>query len=279
VRRILFFSALFLISLTAAVHSAEPADDSFVIGPSARLQQQQVDKKQILEAFRALAKDTSANDKTREAAVATLQRDKAKSNEQILASLNSASTPEPEVRIGALKAMEVLKPTGQNVSLALAAIAAGDPVNEVRNAAISTIKTRKDDLAVQGMIGQLVSSFDQTGSIRDKLLAARASDAIRNLNDRRVYQALLYHVWMELRLTNISAGSLTTRQIDTYSVQNNGQNPFPVQLALPIQTPELSMTRVNTSVVAPAVGALKLLSGEDFGDDWEKWGKWVAKQK
>jgi hypothetical protein len=89
---------------------------------------------------------------------------------------------------------------------------------------------------------------------------------------------------MELRLTNISDGNLTTRQIDTFAVNNGANNAIPLQLALPIQTPELSVTRVNTSVVAPAsvapaLSALRSLSGEDFGTDWEKWSRWVEKNK
>jgi len=264
--------------LAALIQAGEPASDTFIIGPSARIQQQQVNELQIVEAFRTLAKDSASNDKARQTAIATLQRDKVKSTESMLAAFNPLHASDAAVRIGALQAMQTLKPVGERYSLALGTIAASDPVNDVRAAAISTIKSRGDDFAIRSMIGHLVSSFDQSGSVRDKLLAARASDALRGLNDKRVYQALLYYVTLELRLTNVSAGNLTTRQIDTFSVPS-GQNPFPAQLALPIQTPELTMTRVYTTVVAPAVGALKLISGEDFGDDWDKWGKWVAKQK
>jgi len=106
-----------------------------------------------------------------------------------------------------------------------------------------------------------------------------AVDSLRGLNDKRVYQSLLYYVWMELRLTNISEGNLTTRQIDTFSANNNNNFARPVQLALPIQTPELNVTRVQTSVIAPATSALRSVTGQDFGQDWEKWDRWISKQK
>jgi len=85
----------------------------------------------------------------------------------------------------------------------------------------------------------------------------------------------LYYVTMELRLANIDGGSLTTRQIDSYQVNNNSA----LNLAFPIQTPELKMTKVKTSVVAPAINALQDLTGQTFGQDTEKWQRWVEKQK
>jgi hypothetical protein len=83
---------------------------------------------------------------------------------------------------------------------------------------------------------------------------------------------------MELRLTNISEGNLTTRQIDTFAVNQGANAAVLVPLALPIQFPELNIQRVNTAVVAPAVSALRDVTGQDFGQDWDAWSKWVQKQ-
>jgi hypothetical protein len=268
-----------LAASAPAADSSSPGDSEFQIGPSSKIAAEQpLDAKRVAELCKTLSA-TSASEKERAFATAILTKDKTKSAEFLAANLNPKLAPETETRMGALKGIEVVRPIDQKSSIALGTAAASDPIVEVRNAATSLVKSRGDDFAVRTMLGTLVNTFDTAGNFKDKVVAAAAADALRGLGDKRVYQALLYHVTMELRLTNISAGNLTTRQIDTYSVQNGNQNTFPVQLALPIQTPELSVQRVNTTVIAPAVSALKLLSGEDFGDDWDKWDKWVRKQK
>lgn len=255
------------------------SDSDFVIGPSAKIKAEQpLDAKRVAELCATLSA-TGASEKERTFATEILTKDKTKSAELLAANLNPKLAASTETRLGALKGIEVVRPTDQKSSIALGTAAATDPIVEVRKAATSLVKSRGDDFAIQTMMGSLVNAFDAAGNFRDKIVATAASDALRDLGDKRVYQALLYHVTMELRLTNISAGNLTTRQIDTYSVQNGNQNTFPIQLALPIQTPELSIQRVNTTVCAPALGALKALSGEDFGNDAEKWEKWVRRLK
>ena len=129
------------------------------------------------------------------------------------------------------------------------------------------------------MVNHLVAAFDGLGNVRNVALRDNAVESLRALSDKRVFQALHHYVTTELRLANISQGSLATRQIDTFAVNSGANTNIPVQLALPIQTPELNVTRVRTTVVAPAVSALRAVSGQDFGDDWERWGRWIEKQK
>lgn len=278
--RYVFSLAAPLLIISGAFAAESPSGEAdFVIGPSAKIKAEQpLDAGRVAELCRTLTA-TTASEKERAFATAILAKDKTKSAEFLAANLNPKIATEAGTRLGALKGIEVVRPTDPKSSIALGTAAASDPIVEVRKAATALVKSRGDDFAIRTMLGTLVSSFDAAGNYRDKVAAVTAADALRDLGDKRVYQALLYHVTMELRLTNVSLGTLSTRQIDTYSVQNSGQNTFPVQLALPIQSPELSVQRVNTSVVAPAVSALKTLSGQDFGDDWDKWDKWVSKLK
>jgi hypothetical protein len=268
------------LATTGAMGAEKAAGDdaaAFTIGKNPAYSA--TDYASVSDLCKALSAPSKSDDKARLEAIGKLSRDKVKIAEPLLACLSAKTTADKDVRLGALKAIEALKPTDQKFSYSLGAAATSDAAEEVRKSAVSLIKSRGDDLAIRTMLGHLMSAFDPLGNVRDQSLHDAAVDSLRGLNDKRVYQALLYHVWMELRLTNISEGSLTTRQIDTFSANNNNNFARPVQLALPIQTPELNMTRVQTSVIAPATSALRSVTGQDFGQDWEKWDRWVSKQK
>lgn len=235
----------------------------------------------------AIVKDTCAtlaptggsSDATKEkAALATFQKDKVKSGEALAACLDSKSVAEKNTRLGALRGIELLKPVGANISYALGTSAVADPEESVRATATKLVKDRNDTAAMNQMIGHLYSAYQPNGAVLSQSLRDSAVASLRGLNDRRIYQGILYRVWMELRLTNVSEGNLTTRQIDTFGVNNSGNNAVLVPLALPIQFPELSIQRVNTAVVAPATSALRDVTGQDFGQDWDAWSKWVQKQ-
>jgi hypothetical protein len=269
-----------LMILAAGAGAAESASDepALVIGRNPKLIE--MDAARATELCKILG---GSDDKAKAQALAALQKDRLKAGPLLVACLDPKTT-DVTTRLGAMKGIESLRLAGKEYSGALSLAAVRDPVPELRSAAVATIKTRGDDPAIQGMLGQLVSAFDPLGNVKDNGLHNNAVAALKDLGDRRVYQALLYYVTMELRLTNISEGNLTTRQIDTFSVNNGANNAIPMQLALPIQTPDLSVARVNTSVVspasvAPALSALRSLSGEDFGTDWEKWTRWVDKKK
>ena len=135
-----------------------------------------------------------------------------------------------------------------------------------------------DEAAMKQMIGHLMTAYAQSGETTSYALRDAAVASLRGLGERRIYQEMLYRVWMELRLTNVEEGNLTTRQLDTFAVQNGANASVLVPLALPIQFPELKIMRVHTGVIAPAASALRDVSGQDFGTDWDAWAKWVQKQ-
>ncbi|MCY3021857.1 MAG: hypothetical protein NTW87_22840 [Planctomycetota bacterium] len=234
---------------------------------------------QVAQLCQVLSPAGNAAEGEKKMAMAALQRDRAKAGEMVLACLNARNVPEQAVRLGALKAVETLNARDAKTSFALGAAAAADPYPDVRQAATALVKARNDELGMRTMIGHLLASYDETGRPRDKVLHDNAIAALQELGDKRVYQALVYYVTLELRLTNISEGSLTTRQINTYSVNSGANANVVVPLALPIQFPELNMQRVKTTVCVPAISALQDLSGQDFGPDADKWGKWLEKQK
>ena len=77
---------------------------------------------------------------------------------------------------------------------------------------------------------------------------------------------------------NGSILGLTTRQIDTFNVNNGTQNTALIPLSLPIQFPDLKLTVVKTTVCAPCA-ALSSFTGQNFGNDLDKWAKWIRMQK
>jgi len=166
------------------------------------------------------------------------------------------------------------------LSAYLAASAVGDPDTGVRTAAASSIKTRRDDQAVGGMLHYLMASFNDKGKVLNEQVRDNAAGALRGLGDKRVYQTLLYMVTMELRVTNSELNNFATRQIDSFSV-NNGANAASVLVpaSFPIQFPELKLTRVRTTVKCPAINSLEAISGQNFGEDIDKWEKWISKLK
>jgi predicted xylose isomerase-like sugar epimerase len=163
----------------------------------------------------------------------------------LMACLNPRTQPAPSVRLGALKGIEAARPIGAQASYVLGAAAGNDP----------------------------------DAAVRDDVLHANALGALRELGDPRVCQALLQYVTAEIRATNVSAASMDTRQIDTYSANSGANVNVLVPLALPIQMPSLTMQQIKTTVRVPAVSALRDLSGQDFGEDWDKWDQWARKQK
>lgn len=259
---------------TAASPAAEP--------PAAARKKQELRNKiefykQVEGYCKALAPNSSATEKERQIAEAELTREKARAGEMLLACLNPANKADAAARLGALKAMELLKPTDQRTSYGLGASAVTDASAEVRSAAVSLVKARKDDFSIRTMIGHLLASYDENALVRDAVLHETAVAGLQALGDKRVYQALLYYATIELRATNVSAGSMTERSINSFNANN--PNGGPQRLSFPIQLPSLTVTQVQTTVVAPAMAALRDVSGQDFGQDWDRWGKWLDKQK
>jgi len=262
----------------AGTESPAPAAEAGAAPRSQALREKLEYYRQVERLCVVLSPKSSASETEKQAAVAELTREKARAAEMLIACLNPANKAETPARLGALKAVELVKPDDAKLSYTVGATAAADSVPEVRSAAISVVKTRNDELGIRTMIGHLLASYDDNGLVTSKVLHDTAVGALRELGDKRVYQALFYRATLELRLTNVSEGSLTTRSIDSFS--NTGGNfAIPQQLSFPIQTPELSVTHVATCVCVPALVALHDVSGQNFGEDWDKWDKWLKKLK
>jgi hypothetical protein len=255
-----------------------PLPDAPVAAPS-RSQDRLAQYQKVAQLCAILAPDSNASEPDKQSAASFLSAERARNGEMLMACLNPRNQPAPSVRLGALKGIEAARPIGAQASYVLGAAAGNDPDAAVRSAAVKLIKARKDDLGVRTMIGHLLASYNDTGAVRDDVLHANALGALRELGDPRVCQALLQYVTAEIRATNVSAASMDTRQIDTYSANSGANVNVLVPLALPIQMPSLTMQQIKTTVRVPAVSALRDLSGQDFGEDWDKWDQWARKQK
>jgi hypothetical protein len=232
----------------------------------------------ILENCKVLLFDMTAGDSERKGALAALQKDRAKSSAVVLGSLDPSSAPDADVRLAALAGIEALQPTGPEVSKRLAQSAMVDPEENVRKKTAALIKSRNDEWAMDTMVRSYIAAFDEAGQVRNPILKEAAGGALRELNDKRVYNAMLYYATLEIRTETSELANLATRQIDSFTVNNGAQNTVLTPLSFPIQFPELKITSVKTTVVAPCA-ALSSLSGENFGNDLDAWAKWIRRQK
>ena len=182
----------------------------------------------------------------------------------------------PEQRLAALAALKVTHPTHFTVSRKLADATIFDPAADVRRAAVNLIKERKDDHATGMILGRLLPMFDAAGNAANPEYKDNAVAALKSINDRRVYETLLYHCMLEMRPTVTELSEFTTRTIHSYSVNQGANVAVLVFLSFPIQFPTIQIIKVRTTVSAPA-SALKALSGQDFGDDGNAWLDWIRK--
>jgi chromosome segregation and condensation protein ScpB len=205
-----------------------------------------------------------------------LAKDPRRATEGLLGCMVPCTTPEAKMRLAALKVVEASQLAHPMVSAYLAGSAIRDPEKDVRKAAISTIKARKDDQAIGRIINTLLATYSESGAILDAAANGNAVAALTDLDDRRVYSALNYYVTLEVRATMVDLANFTTRQIDSYTV-NSGTVTVIVPLSFPIQFPELKITRVRTTVKCPASLALEAITGQAFGMDAERWAKWIER--
>ena len=229
---------------------------------------------EVGEACSTLAPNAAADEKSRQNALLVLKKDRTRATEGILAALDFRNTYDVPKRLGALKALEALQTVHSTVSAYLAMAAVADPDENVRKAVVSLVKARADNAAIGGMLQYLMNDFDGNGHVVDEAVRDRAVESIHSLHeDKQIYQSLLYYVTLEMRVSNTELANLQTRQIDSF--QNIGGRIVP--LSFPVQLPELKITSVHTTVRCPAVNALEALSGQDFGEDADKWGRWIRK--
>ena len=215
------------------------------------------------------------DEQSRQEAIRALLQERDKAGDILLACLDYRSHTEARTRLGALKAMRVVKPAGPRVAPALAWSAVMDPEEEVRMAAVDTVKQRKDDEAVGVMMRHLLSAFDEKGNVVSAPVRDAAVSALRRVDDRRVAEGLLRYCTMELRpaLTE-QRGDMERVLLRVPMFVNVGGATFGYIVILPIQFPNLDIVRVRTTVCAPAA-ALRALTGQDFGADTNAWLSWI----
>lgn len=263
--------------------STDAADDDLAIGLNRREEKKAVDRAKGLAICAKFAYDTESfvDSKAMEKDAAELAKDS--SAKLLLVSfLDPKINPEVNLRRGALNALNQAKLTSTEISHALAAVAITDPSEAVRKEAVASIKMRKDDVATKRFLDYMLATYDEAGNVKLQAEHDNAVESGRALaaGDNRIFQSLLekiYYATLELRITNTELANLKTRQIDSFTVNSGAQVNLILRLSFPIQFPELKITRIRTTVKAPCVNAMEELSGQNFGEDVEKWDKWVRK--
>ena len=261
------------------------SDDDLSIGLSKKEERKEADRAKAIALCKKFAfnSDSFVDARALEAEGARLAKDSS-ARGLLISSLDSHNNAEPDLRRGALNALNAARFASPEVSRALSAVAVIDPNEDVRKAAIAAIKLRKDDVATRQVVDFMLSTYDDNGNVKTLPEHDNSIDAARALaeGDSRVYQTLLekaYYATIETRVTNTELINFVTRQIDSFTVNSGAQVNLILRLSFPIQFPELAITRVRTTVKAPcaSVEALEEITGQRFGEDVEKWDKWVRK--
>jgi hypothetical protein len=273
------------LTLNSGFAEETGADDDLAIGLSKKEQRKESDRAKGLALCKQFAydRDSFVDSKALDAEGAKLAKETA--NRTLLIScLDPKEVREPELRRGALHALNAAKFASPEVSRALTAVAVADPNEDVRKDAVTSIKLRKDDLSTKQIIDFMLSTYDEQGNVKALAEHDNSIDAARVLaeSDSRVYQTLLekaYYATIETRVTNTELVNLVTRQIDAFTVNSGAQVNLILRLSFPIQFPELAITKVRTTVKAPcaSVQAMEEITGQVFGEDVEKWAKWIRK--
>lgn len=263
--------------------STDAAEDDLAIGLNHREEKKESDRAKGLAICKKFAYDTESfvDGKAIQADATALAKDP-NAKALLLACLDPKNNPEADLRRGALNAMNQAHLTSTEISNTLALIAITDPSEAVRKAAIASIKLRKDDVATKRFMDCLLATYDDAGNVKLQGEHDNAIEGGRALaaDDNRIYQSLLekaYYATLETRITNTELANFKTRQIDSYTVNSGAQVNLILRLSFPVQFPELKITRIRTTVKAPCINAMEELSGQNFGEDVEKWDKWVRK--
>lgn len=232
-------------------------------------------EKSVQDQIKLLARsDTS--EASRGEVVSNLVRDKDKVGDVLLGSLDFRKVTDHEVRLGALKGIEAIKPDSPRVSPTLAWSAVLDPSADVRKQVVGLIKDRKDDVAVGGMIRHLIGAFNQAGEVIHIPVRDNAVEGLRLMKDDRIGSALFTYCVMELRPTQ-TEGTLQPGFIQSFTVLTGAQVTIIIPLTFPIDFPNLQIRRVRTTVSAPAA-ALRAYAGKDLGADVDAWKAWLGKK-
>jgi hypothetical protein len=178
--------------------------------------------------------------------------------------LNWKNCEDPVTRRGAIAGLVLCNPDTAVAGKPLAVSAIFEPDAAARKASIELIKSRKDTEAAKTLVTTWKSSFDEGGVLADNESQRKATvAAMREVGDKRVYEALFYYAMLEIR-----GGSADLVRIDTVSIK--GQN-----INLPIDLPVLELRGVEGTIIVPALISLKQATGQDFGRNIGRWRQWL----
>ena len=189
--------------------------------------------------------------------------------------LNAKNCPDAQVRLGAVRGIKLAKPRNPNVSKALAACVIVETNADVRTAAAALIRDQKDPIASKALVDYYVDAFDTDGVLIKADHERAAIDALKAVGGHGIYEQLLMYATLEVR-----AGMATEiGPPQTVYITNGGSINSPSgTINLPIELPNLELRAVNTTIVVPALGALRQVSGQNFGRNIGKWQDWIGKQ-
>jgi len=179
--------------------------------------------------------------------------------------LDPAKFKDASTRLGALRALQVAAPASPAVGKSLADSVIAEPVAEVRTAALDILRQRTDHTAGAELLRYWRSAYDEDNGFNEKARASAVA-AMRDIGDRKVFEALLYYVTLEVR-----AEAATNPRVDTVSIRGQGIN-------LPIDLPSTNAMSFHATLVVPALASLQQATGENFGRNIDKWNEWLQKQ-
>lgn len=211
----------------------------------------------------ASSKDTPYEiDEAKEA----VSREKERCAKEFVWMLNWQNCPDAATRRGAIAGISLCAPEGKVVGKPLALSAVYEPDADAKKASIALVKSRKDMESARALITTWKSAFDEQGILPANETTCKAAvDAMREIADKRTYQALLYYAMLEIR-----AGAAELKRVDNVAITGQG-------IRLPIDLPVLELRGVEGTIIVPAMASLKGATGQDFGRNFDKWKDWINK--
>ena len=161
-------------------------------------------------------------------------------------------------RVGILRLLSEMAPLDSQASRTLAFDAVYDPHYEARREACRTIKVLQDDLAVSELAKYL--------SAGDPGVRSMAATAARELNDNRLFIAIIHSIPVPEVTANNGPASVTTRGIPM----------GPGGMTMPIQTGTQDVTGVAQNTDSPGAEMMKQIAGKDLGTLPYAWLNWYG---
>jgi hypothetical protein len=180
----------------------------------------------------------------------------------LLGLLNPKIKSDPELRVGAIRALVEHAPLDQQGAFTLGFIAMKDKDVEVRREAARSIKIMKEDRAIEYLIKFAMSE--------DKGIQWEAARALREVNSDRAFAALAAFI----------PGPTVEAQPTTGSSQGR-MTELPVGpggAKMPLFLPEGPVTGTASNISSPASDALKLIAGKDLGAFPSTWATWIREK-